>query len=141
MAARKARWLLAAPANFDMDQALDRALDVFWRKGYEGATICDLTAAMGINPPSLYAAFGNKEGLFCKALERYADKNEAFLQEALSQPKARDGIAALLRGAGRFADGQMQSVRLPARARRSRRGRACRVYQAGAQRPSRRERK
>jgi AcrR family transcriptional regulator len=88
---------IGRPRNFDMDEALGRALEVFWRKGYEGATICDLTAAMAINPPSLYAAFGNKEGLFCKALERYADKNEAFLQEALSQPKARDGIAALLR--------------------------------------------
>ena len=90
---------IGRPRNFDMDEALGRALEVFWRKGYEGATICDLTAAMAINPPSLYAAFGNKEDLFCKALERYADKNEAFLQEALSQPKARDGIAALLRGA------------------------------------------
>ena len=59
------------PRNFNMDQALDRALDVFWRKGYEGATLCDLTAAMGINPPSLYAAFGDKEKLYLEALGRY----------------------------------------------------------------------
>ncbi|HEX7532931.1 MAG TPA: TetR/AcrR family transcriptional regulator, partial [Methyloceanibacter sp.] len=96
---RKSAVTIGRPRNFDMDEALSRALEVFWRKGYEGATICDLTAAMGINPPSLYAAFGNKEGLFCMALERYADKNEAFLQATLALPKARDGIAALLRGA------------------------------------------
>ena len=72
---------IGRPRHFDMDQALDRALEVFWRKGYEGATICDLTAAMAINPPSLYAAFGNKEGLFRKALERYADKNEPFCRK------------------------------------------------------------
>ncbi|MGZ8400827.1 MAG: TetR/AcrR family transcriptional regulator [Methyloceanibacter sp.] len=88
---------LGRPRNFDKDQALERALEVFWRKGYEGASICDLTAAMGINPPSLYAAFGNKEGLFCKALDRYVEAHAGFVREALAQPKARDGIAALLR--------------------------------------------
>ena len=88
---------IGRPRAFDMDQALDRALDVFWRKGYEGATICDLTAAMGINPPSLYAAFGNKEGLFRQALDRYAAMHDVFLQEALALPKVKDCIAALLR--------------------------------------------
>ncbi len=87
---------IGRPRAFDMDQALDRALDVFWRKGYEGASLCDLTLAMGINPPSLYAAFGNKEGLFRKALDRYTERHEGFLREALARPKARDGIAALL---------------------------------------------
>ena len=70
---------IGRPRAFDMDQALDRALDVFWRKGYEGASICDLTAAMGINPPSLYAAFDNKEGLFRKALDRYAAMHDVFM--------------------------------------------------------------
>ncbi len=88
---------IGRPRAFDKDQALDRALDVFWRKGYEGASICDLTAAMGINPPSLYAAFGNKEGLFRQALDRYAEMHDVFLQEALGLPKAKDCIAALLR--------------------------------------------
>ena len=72
---------IGRPRAFDMDQALDRALDVFWRKGYEGATLCDLTAAMGINPPSLYAAFGNKEGLFRKALDRYCGNSDGLLGE------------------------------------------------------------
>jgi AcrR family transcriptional regulator len=88
---------IGRPRAFDMDQALDRALDVFWRKGYEGASICDLTAAMGINPPSLYAAFGNKEGLFRKALDRYAAMHDVFMNDALSLPTAKDCISALLR--------------------------------------------
>ncbi len=57
--------------QFDVDEALDRALEVFWARGYEGATLPELTRAMGINRPSLYAAFGNKEQLFHKALDRY----------------------------------------------------------------------
>lgn len=90
------------PRAFDVDQALDRALEVFWRKGYEGATLCDLTAAMGINPPSLYAAFGNKEGLFRKALDRYWTVRTAFWEEALAAPTARDAAAVLLRGTAKF---------------------------------------
>jgi AcrR family transcriptional regulator len=90
------RHTLGRPRAFDRDQALERALDVFWRKGYEGASLSDLTEAMGINPPSLYAAFGNKEALFCKALDRYMEKHDALLREVLSRPKARDAIAALL---------------------------------------------
>ena len=57
--------------QFDVDEVLDRALEVFWARGYEGATLPELTRAMGINRPSLYAAFGNKEELFHKALHRY----------------------------------------------------------------------
>ncbi len=79
-----------------MDAALDRALDVFWRKGYEGASIGDLTEAMGINPPSLYAAFGNKEELFRKALDRYTSVHGQCLREMLAKPRARDAIETLL---------------------------------------------
>jgi len=62
------------PRSFDREQALERAMEVFWRKGFEGASLADLTEAMGINPPSLYAAFGDKERLFLEALERYQAK-------------------------------------------------------------------
>ena len=82
---------IGRPRAFDMDHALDRALDVFWRKGYEGATLCDLTAAMGINPPSLYAAFGNKEGLFRKALDRYWDIAGGGWDEALERADGASG--------------------------------------------------
>ncbi|HHV7520185.1 TPA: TetR/AcrR family transcriptional regulator [Burkholderia orbicola] len=59
------------PRSFDKEAALDRAMEVFWRLGYEGASMTDLTAAMGIASPSLYAAFGSKEALFRQALEHY----------------------------------------------------------------------
>jgi AcrR family transcriptional regulator len=93
---------IGRPRAFDKDQALDRALDVFWRKGYEGATLCDLTSAMGINPPSLYAAFGNKEGLFRQALDRYSEIRTAYWGEALKAPTAREAAEALLRGTAKF---------------------------------------
>ncbi len=89
---------IGRPRTFNKDDALDQALEVFWRKGYEGASICDLTAAMGINPPSLYGAFGNKEALFRQALDRYTETRAGFVHAALAAPQARDGIAALLRG-------------------------------------------
>ena len=59
------------PRNFDRAQALQKAMEVFWSKGYEGASLTDLTEAMGINSPSLYGAFGSKEGLFREAVELY----------------------------------------------------------------------
>jgi AcrR family transcriptional regulator len=82
-----------------MDQALDRALQVFWRKGYEGASLSDLTGAMGINRPSLYAAFGDKEALFRKVLDRYAEGPTSYVREALNQPTARGAIEKLMRWA------------------------------------------
>jgi AcrR family transcriptional regulator len=87
------------PREFDVDEALDRALTVFWRKGYEGASLPDLTKAMGINRPSLYAAFGNKEELFRKALERYTQGPAAYVREALNEPTARAVAERLLNGA------------------------------------------
>jgi AcrR family transcriptional regulator len=84
--------------QFDANQALDRALEVFWDRGYEGASLEELTAAMGINRPSLYAAFGNKAELFRKALDRYQTGPLSFLGEALSQPTARSPVEAIFSG-------------------------------------------
>jgi AcrR family transcriptional regulator len=84
------------PRAFDTDRALGAALHVFWRHGYEGASLADLTAAMGINRPSLYAAFGNKEKLFRRALDYYAASAAAVHENALRQPTARDAVGALL---------------------------------------------
>ncbi len=77
------------PRTFDVDEALDIALKVFWCKGYEGTSIGDLTKAMGINRPSLYCAFGNKEQLFRKALDRYAEGPGALYREAIGEPTVR----------------------------------------------------
>jgi len=93
---------MGRPREFDVDKALDQALNVFWRNGYEGASIADLTGAMGINPPSLYAAFGNKEGLFRKALDRYVQRGTEFWNEAQAQPTARGMVEHLLHGKADF---------------------------------------
>lgn len=87
------------PREFCTEQALAAALRVFWSKGYEGASMADLTEAMGITKPSLYAAFGNKEALFHKALDLYEAEKLAYISEALNQPTARAVAHALLRGA------------------------------------------
>src|SRR6266404_3298466 len=89
---------LGRPRAFDADRALDRALAVFWRNGYEGASLPTLTKAMGINRPSLYAAFGNKEALFRKAVERYDRGPASYTYKALKQPTARKVVEALLKG-------------------------------------------
>jgi AcrR family transcriptional regulator len=92
--------------QFDADEALDRALEVFWARGYEGATLPALTRAMGINRPSLYAAFGNKEQLFRKALDHYQAGPQSFLREALSQPTARAVVEAMFSGFIRMQRGR-----------------------------------
>jgi AcrR family transcriptional regulator len=83
------------PRSFDRDAALDAAMEVFWEKGFEAASISDLTKAMGLNPPSLYSAFGDKEGLFLEAVERYSEGNQEscpYCEEAT----ARGAIEKLL---------------------------------------------
>ena len=92
--------------QFDVDEALDRALEVFWTRGYEGATLPELTRAMGINRPSLYAAFGNKEELFRKALDRYLAGPQGFMAEALKEPTARAVAEAIFSGFIRMQRGR-----------------------------------
>ena len=84
------------PRAFDADKVLDRALEVFWRKGYEGTAMSDLTKAMRINRPSIYAAFGNKEELFRKVLDRYAEGPASYVPEALKAPTARGAVERVL---------------------------------------------
>jgi len=84
------------PRAFDVERALDAALHVFWRQGYEGASLADLTAAMGINRPSLYAAFGNKEALFRRVLDHYGRGATAVRDEALRRPTARAAVEYFL---------------------------------------------
>src|SRR4051794_39604457 len=87
------------PREFDVDEALDRAVEVFWRQGYEATTLTDLTEAMHIGKPSLYAAFGNKEALFRRALDRYTEGPGSYAARALAEPTARETVEAFLRGA------------------------------------------
>jgi AcrR family transcriptional regulator len=87
------------PREFCVEQALAAALRVFWRHGYEGASLTELTAEMGITKPSLYAAFGNKEALFHKALDLYEREKLAYTRAALDAPTARGVAERLLRGA------------------------------------------
>ena len=80
-----------------MDEALDGALRVFWLKGYDGASLSDLTKAMGINRPSMYAAFGNKEQLYRRTLDRYSESRRARLNGFIAAPTARESAELLLR--------------------------------------------
>lgn len=82
--------------EFDVEKALDAVLCVFWRKGYEGASYTDLTAAAGIERPALYSAFGNKESLFRQALARYYERYLDYIPEALQRPTAREVAAHIL---------------------------------------------
>ena len=93
------------PREFCVDHALTEALRVFWQKGYEGTSLTDLTEAMGITRPSLYAAFGNKESLFRKALDLYEREKLAYIGQALEQPTARKVAEFMLRGAVENATG------------------------------------
>ena len=90
---------LGRPRSFNREQALDVAMHVFWRQGYEGASLTALTDAMGINRPSLYAAFGDKAALFREAVARYGTGPGRYIRRALGQPKARQVAEMLLRGA------------------------------------------
>jgi AcrR family transcriptional regulator len=83
------------PRSFDRDKALEQAIEVFWKKGFEGTSISDLTEAMGINPPSLYAAFGDKEKLFLEAVERYNESRGESCPYC-AEPTAKGAVEKLL---------------------------------------------
>lgn len=85
------------PRAFDEQRALDGAIDVFWRLGYEGASLAELTQGMGINKPSLYATFGSKEQLFVRALERYGLRYRHELDAVLDKPTVYEVIESYLR--------------------------------------------
>jgi AcrR family transcriptional regulator len=85
------------PRQFGESDALDSAIDMFWRQGFEGTSVDDLTEAMGINRPSFYAAFTNKQGAFEKAVTRYIDVELAYVDAALAQPTARTVAESYLR--------------------------------------------
>lgn len=89
---------MGRPREFDPDEALDNALEVFWRQGYEGTSLSDLTEAMGIARPSLYAVFGNKEELFRKALDRYSERKSQSACDALNETTSRRAVEKLLLG-------------------------------------------
>src|SRR5690606_17326447 len=94
---KKPRKKSGRPLSFDREAALERAMLVFWRYGYEAASLQELTSAMGITPPSLYAAFGDKEKLYLEAVERYSSERCDSLQCLLHEaPTARDAIERLL---------------------------------------------
>ena len=86
------------PREFNEEEALDAATRVFANKGYEAASLFDLTAAMGINRVSMYSTFGNKEALFRKAMERFMLASARHLEGCLAAPTAREAIEKLLRG-------------------------------------------
>jgi AcrR family transcriptional regulator len=91
------------PRSFCKEEALDRAMTIFWRHGYEGASLAGLTEAMGINSPSLYACFGNKEGLFRAVVDRYEARRDSFMTRILAEPTARAVAASFLYGVAEFA--------------------------------------
>jgi len=97
---------MARPRSFNPDEALDLARDVFWQKGFQGTSLDDITAATGLAKPSLYAAFGDKNALFLKVLDRYHERIIANAERVLNDgPSARDAIERWLTGFVPFCSG------------------------------------
>lgn len=96
------RLVKGRPRSFDEEQAIDSAMRVFWEKSYEGATMADLTEATGLNRSSIHAAFGSKEGLFLKVVERYWEGPMSHIPKALAEPTLPRVVEALIRGMVNF---------------------------------------
>ena len=89
---------MARPREFDVNAALERAMDVFWSKGYEATSLDDLCEATGLSRSSLYATFGNKRDLLLQTVDRYIERRTPNIRAVLArQPNIHKGIAALLR--------------------------------------------
>jgi AcrR family transcriptional regulator len=86
---------MGRPIGFDKDAALEAAMLLFWERGYEGTSMADLTQAMGLNPSSIYAAFGDKHALFSLAVERYMKTRAQYATKALEAPTLKRVIRAL----------------------------------------------
>ena len=93
---------MGRPRNFSEEDALEAAMRMFWEKGYEGASISDLTTSMGINRSSMYTIFGDKEALFYRAVQRYENGPVSFVGNAMQEPTARKAVEVLLQRAGDF---------------------------------------
>lgn len=89
---------MGRPREFDIDRAVDVATELFWRSGYDGASISDLTDAIGITAPSFYFAFGSKEELFRRVITRYYDSYRGLAEAACEEAHVRDVIAKVLFG-------------------------------------------
>ena len=96
------RLVKGRPRGFDEEQAIDSAMRVFWEKSYEGATMADLTEATGLNRSSIHAAFGSKEGLFLKVVERYWEGPLSHIPKALAEQALPGVVEALIRGTVNF---------------------------------------
>lgn len=90
------------PRVFDKEESLEKAMKIFWARGYDGTSMAELIETLGINKPSLYAAFGNKEELFHKALLKYASGPVAFVSEVTKEPTARKVAESFLVKAAEF---------------------------------------
>jgi AcrR family transcriptional regulator len=101
---------MGRPREFDLNEALDRAMEVFWRNGYEGASVAELCEAMGIRPPSLYAAFENKAGLFRHVIDRYLEQKTSYVGWAFEAPSARGMVERLVLGCADFLSERGQSA-------------------------------
>jgi AcrR family transcriptional regulator len=89
---------MGRPREFELDDAIEKATGLFWQNGYEGTSLGDLTTAIGISPPSFYFAFGNKEGLFRKVIERYFAEQSKLAEAALPKPTPRAVATHFLNG-------------------------------------------